>query len=85
MRKDIADDGDDGLVRVKAHLALHLAPHEADRQAAPELAARGLVADAAIEARAQHMQFRLTHRALEPEQQSVIEQCRMIEAIGIAD
>jgi hypothetical protein len=31
------------------------------------------------------MQFRLAHGALEPEQQPVIEQCRVIEAIGIAD
>jgi hypothetical protein len=57
-REDVADGGDDGLVRVKAHLAVLLTPHEADRQAAPEFAARGLVADTAIEAGAQHMQFR---------------------------
>ena len=84
-REDSADGGDDGLVRMKTNLALRLTPHKADRQTAPELAPRSLVANAAIEARAQHMQFRLAHRALESEQQPVIEQRRVIEAIGIAD
>jgi pyruvate/2-oxoglutarate dehydrogenase complex dihydrolipoamide acyltransferase (E2) component len=37
----------DDLVRVKAHLAVFRTPQEAERQAAPEFAARGLVADAA--------------------------------------
>lgn len=71
--EDVADGSDDGLVRVKAHLAVLLTPHEADRQAASEFAARGLVADAAIESGAQHMQFCFAHRALESEQQPVIE------------
>jgi hypothetical protein len=85
MCKDTADGGEDGLVRVKANLAVLLAPHKTNRQAAPEFAARRLVADAAVEAGAQHVQFRFAHGPLEPEQQPVIEQRRVIEAIGIAD
>jgi hypothetical protein len=84
-REDGADGGDDGLVRMETNLAVRLTPYEADWQTAPELAARRLVTDAAIEASTQHMQFHLAHGALEPEQQPVIEQCRVIKAIGIAD
>lgn len=59
---------------MKANLAIGLAPDETDRQATAQLAARRFVADAAIEASAQHVQFGLAHGALEPEQEPVIEQ-----------
>ena len=84
-RKDGADGGADRLIRMEADLAVLLAPDEADRQAAPQFAARGLVADAAVQARAQDMQLGLAHRALETEQQPVVEQRGMIDAVGIAD
>jgi hypothetical protein len=70
---------------MKADLASGLAPNEADRQTPAQFAPRGLIADSAIEASPQHMQFGFTHRALEPEQEAVIEQGRMIDAVGIAD
>src|SRR6202035_4605168 len=69
----------------KAHLAILLAPDEAHGKAAPQLAACRLVADAAVEAGAQDMQFGLAHGALEAEQQAVVEQGGMIDAVAIAD
>ena len=44
------DGGDDSFVRVQEHLAVLIAPDEANRQAAPELAACRLIANAAVEA-----------------------------------
>jgi hypothetical protein len=83
--KDIVDGGDDGLVGVEADLAVGLAPNEADRQSSPEFAARRLVANAVVEAGPQHMQLGLAHGALESEQQAIIEERRMIDAVGVAD
>ena len=85
LREDTADGGDDGLVGVEADLAIGLAPNKADRQSSAEFATRRLVANAAVEAGPQHMQFGLAHGALEPEQQAIIEERRMIDAVGIAD
>src|ERR1700756_337962 len=83
--KNVADGSHDRLIRVKANLAIGLAPDEANRQATTQLAARSLVADASVKTSAQHMQFGLAHSALEPEQEPVVEQRRMIDAVGIAD
>src|SRR5437870_7280997 len=66
-------------------LAILLARDEADRKSAPQFAARGLVANPAVQARPYDMQLGLAHGALEAEQQSVVEHSRMIDAIGIAD
>src|SRR5499433_2984994 len=85
LGKDLADGGADGFIRVKTNLALLLAPEEADRQATPQFAARRLVANAAIEARAQNVQLCFAHGALQPQQQPVIEHRRVIEAVAIAD
>src|SRR5262245_55151795 len=48
--KHTLDGGDDGFVLVKKHLAILVAPDEADREATPELAAFCLIANAAVEA-----------------------------------
>ena len=50
-----------------------------------ELATARLVQDPALQTRPQHMQFGLAHRALESEQQSVIEVRRVVDAILVAD
>ncbi len=83
--KDGADCVDHGRVGMKEHLAVRIPPHEARRQAASQLAALRLVANAAVEPGPEHVQFRLAHRAFEPEQQAVVESGRMIEAVAIAD
>ena len=58
---------------------------EADRQGQRELAAARLVEDAAAQARAQHVQLRLAHRALEAEQQPVVEVRRVVDAVLVQD
>ena len=85
LGKDLADGGGDSFVRVERNLAVLLAPDKADRQAAPEFAACRLIANAAIEARAQYVQLCFAHGALQAQQQPVIEHRRVIEAVAIAD
>ena len=85
LDKDLTDGGANGFIRVKTNLALLLAPDKADGQAAPEFAARRLVANAAIEARTQYVQLCFAHGALQAQQQPVIEHRRVIEAVAIAD
>ena len=80
-----ADGGDDGLVGMEAHLAVGLAPDEADGKPTSQLATRRLVANAAVEAGSEHVQLRLAHRAFETEQQPVVEQRRVIDAVSVAD
>jgi hypothetical protein len=70
---------------VETHLAIGLPPHQPDGQPTAQLSAGGLVADAAVEAGAQHMQLRLGHGALESEHEPVVEQPGVVEAVGIAD
>jgi hypothetical protein len=81
--EDGADRGRDGLVGMQQNLAVGLAPHEAHGQAAAQLATGGLVANAAVETGSEHMQLGLAHRPLQPEQQTVVEQRRMIDAVGM--
>src|SRR5262245_65322700 len=70
---------------MKQNLAVGFTPHEAHGQDTPQLATCGLIANAAVETGTQHMQLRLAHRSFEAEQQTVVEQCRMIDAVGIPD
>jgi hypothetical protein len=83
--KDGADGGGHRFVGMEADLAVSVAPHETDWQAPAQLAAGGLVADASLEAGAQDVQLGFTHGALESEDQSVVEQGRVVHAVGIAD
>ncbi len=53
-------------------------------QAAPQFAAFGLVGNAAVEPRPQHLQPGLRSRTLESEPPSIIEEARMINPIAIA-
>src|SRR4029077_15674192 len=75
----------DRLIRMEADLAILLAPDETNRQAAPQFAASGLVANPAVKTRSYDMQLSLPHGALETEQQSIVEHRGMIDAVGIAD
>src|ERR1700685_3838821 len=70
---------------MEADFAIGLAPDKADRQTAPKLTARRLVANAAVEPGAQDIELRLAHRALQPVQEPVVEQPRMVDTIRIAD
>src|SRR5215469_5556490 len=70
---------------MEEHLAILVAPDKTDRQAAPELAAFCLIANAAVETRAQHVKLGFTHCAFETEQQAIVEERGMINAVGIAN
>ena len=62
-----------------------LAPDQSDRQAAAEFSARRLVADAAVEASTKDMELRFAHRALQAEQEAIVEQRRVIHAVRVAN
>src|SRR6266567_79331 len=83
--KDSTDGGTDRLIWMEADLAILLAPDETNRQAAPQFAAGGLVANPAVKTRSYDMQLSLAHGALETEQQSIVEHRGMIDAVGIAN
>jgi len=53
--------------------AIRAAPDQSDRQAAAEFSARRLVADPTVEAGTKDMEFRFAHRALQAEQQAIVE------------
>ena len=83
--KDGPNGGADRFIGMETYLAILLTPDEPYGKAAAQFTARRLVADAAKQARAQDMQLGLAHGALETKQQSIVEQGRMIDAVGIAD
>src|SRR6516164_1436341 len=73
------------LIGMQQHFAVRLAAYQTHRQPSMQLTACGLVADAAEQACTQDMEFGFRHRALEPQHQPIVEQARMIDAVGIAD
>ena len=83
--KDGADCRTHRLIGMQQHLAIPLAPHQADRQPAAQFAAGGLVADPTEQPRPKHVQFRFRHRAFQAQHQPVVEQSGVINPVGIAD
>ena len=83
--EDRADGAGDGLIGMEEDFTILFSPNEADRQTATQFPASGLVADAAVEPGANDVQLRFAHRALEAEQQAIVEQRRMIDAVVVAD
>ena len=83
--EDGADGRRDGLVGMKADLTVLVAPHESDGQAAAQFATRRLVADAAVQPRAQRMKLGLRHGSLQSENQPIIKKRGVINAVPIAD
>ena len=84
-RKDGADCRGHRRIGVKADLTVLLAPDEADGQTPPQFAASGFVADAAEQASPQDVQLGFAHCAFETEHQPVVEQCGVVDPIGVAD
>ena len=74
----------DGAVGIEHDLAGRVG-HQPDRQRHRQLAAARLGQDPALQAGADEVQLRLAHRALESEQQSVVEVGRVIEAVLVED
>src|SRR5207249_5608574 len=83
-REEEADGLLDLLVGVEDHAVVRVVA-EADGQRRLELAAARLVEDAAPQPRPEDMQLRLTHRALEAEQEPVVEVRRIVDAILVED
>ena len=61
------------------------APEIAARQVEPELATFGLVPAPLLEPGAHDVQLGLAHRALEPEQQPIVVERRVIDAVAVGD
>jgi hypothetical protein len=80
--KELANTLAHARVGVQAHPLLGVVD-KADGQAHLQLAAPRLVENAPAQPRAQDMQFRLAHRALQTQQQPVIEVHRIVDAILI--
>jgi hypothetical protein len=80
-----ANGGDHRGIGVETHLAVLIAPDEANRQPATQFAAGGLVTDAPVEPCSENMGFGFTHSALEPQHEAIVEQSRMVDPVGIAD
>lgn len=72
-------------IRIQQHAARIISIDITYRQRKTQFAALGLVAFAALEARADKVQFGLRHGAFEPEQKLVVEIGRIVTAIGIDD
>jgi len=68
-----------------ADLPLGLTPDQPDRQATAQLTAGGFVPDPPVEAGPQNVQLGFGHSALHAQHQAVVEQRRMIDAVGIGD
>ena len=85
LLEDRGEDAADGLVGVFEDLSVGLTPHQPDRQPDAQFAASGLGADAAVEAGPQNVQFGLRHGPFHAEQQAVVEQSRMVDAVCVGD
>jgi hypothetical protein len=70
---------------VEADLTGGLAPDQPDRQAAAQLTAGGLVADPPVQPGAQDVQLGLGHGPLHPQHQPVVEQRRVVDAVGVGE
>src|SRR5450432_786152 len=70
---------------MKEDLAILFSPNEAHWQAPAQFTASGFVANAAIEAGPNNMQLRFAHGALQPEQQAIVEQRGMVDAVVVSD
>ena len=79
------DDPGDRLVRVQQDLPLVLAPDQPDRQAAAQFPALGLVPYPAVQPGPQHVQFGFRHGSLQAQQHPVVEQPRMVDAVGVGE
>ena len=80
-----ADGASNGFIGIEQHLPIGLAPEETDGQAAAQFAAGGFVANAAVQAGANDVQLGFAHRALETEQESIVERPRMIHPVVVAN
>jgi hypothetical protein len=82
--EQVLDSRSHARVRVECHVA-ELVIGQADRQPDAQLAAGGLGEQPALQASADEVKLRLADRALQPEQQPVIDRAWVIEPVLVAD
>ena len=70
---------------MEENFAVGFTPDKTDGQATAQFPASCLVADATFQPRADDVQLRFTHGALETEQQTIVEQRRMINTVAVTD
>ena len=70
---------------MKQDLAILFSPNEAHGQAAAQFPASSLVADASVQPCANDVQLRFAHGALQTQQQAIVEQRRMVDAVAVAN
>src|SRR6266566_2242571 len=70
---------------MEENFAIRFSPHETHRQTAAQFAARSFVANAAVQPGTNDVQFRFAHGPLETEQQTIVEQCRMIDTVVVSN
>jgi len=71
-------------VGVECHV-VELVIHQSDWEADAQLAAGGLGEQPALQPGADEVQLRLGHRALQAEQQAVVDRPRVIQTVLVAD
>ena len=69
----------------RQHSPAVLVAIESDGEVHPQLATLGLGPQSAVQAGADQVQLGLGHRALEPEQQPVVEVRRRVDPVGVGD
>ncbi len=69
----------------KPDLPVVFAPDQADGKAAAQLAAGGLVPDAAFQAGPEHVELVFRHHPLHAQDEPVVEQGGMVDAVGVGD
>ena len=83
--EDRADGAGDRFIGMEQDFPILFSPNETDRQSPTQFPARSLVADASVQPRANDVQLRFAHRALQAEQQAIVEQRRMVDAVVVAN
>jgi hypothetical protein len=83
--KDAGNGVRDGLIWVENDLAIVVAPDKTDGKPSAQFTPRSLVADTAFEAGSNDMEFCFCHGSFESQQEAIIEQTGMIDAVFVSD
>ena len=83
--KHRTDGAGNCFVWVKAYLAVAIAPDQADGQSPTQFTACCLIADSSIEPCSKDVKFGFTHGAFEPQNETIIEQSRMVQPVTVTN
>ena len=84
FRKDRVDGADHCFIGWETNFAVAFSPHEAHGQAATQFPAGRFVANSPLESRTQDVKFCLRHDAFQAENQAIVEERRMIDAVAVS-